>query len=99
MYEGVRAVWDAGWNTFRLRNGKIIKPPKVFAEWLSHANTNMVGLDGVLWLGYGKQHELAQRLSDNFQDEDLWRNITYLVFDIPNSPYGLEERLALLKSL
>ena len=97
MYRGVRALWNATSKTFQLRNGKTIVPPKEFSERMPQASTDQ--LDGVLWLGYGKQHELSQRLSQNTRDDNLWNFVQYLVFDIPSSAQEWEARLAILKSL
>ena len=101
-YSGVRALWDNNTKTFYLRNGKKIQPPTIFADLLlSPTNVNITQLDGILWLGYGKQqqYDLAQKLSENLQDEELWFRLQYLVFDIPNSSARLEERFDLLKTL
>ena len=98
MYSGVRALWDSQQKVFQLRNGMKIQPPAKFAELLSPTNNDNIRLDGVLWLGYGKQDELARRLAKNSQHEDLWRDMQYLVYDIPNH-YDLDERLTMLKSL
>jgi hypothetical protein len=104
-YSGIRALWDNNTKTFHLQNGKIIQPPKVFADLLlsPHENENITQLDGILWLGYGQQqqYDLAQKLSsENLQDEEeLWLKLQYLVFDIPNSSANLNERFDLLKGL
>jgi hypothetical protein len=104
-YSGVRALWDNNTKTFHLQNGKIIQPPKVFADLLlsPHENENITQLDGILWLGYEQQqqYDLTQKLSsENLQDEEeLWLKLQYLVFDIPNSSANLDERFDLLKGL
>ena len=96
-YSGVRAVWDNNTKTFQLRNGKIVEPPKAFADLMSTGSADITQLDGVLWLGYGQQDEVARKLAENPQDEDLWFSLQYFVFDIPNSPADFDERLILLQ--
>ena len=103
-YSGVRALWNNNTKTFHLRNGKIIQPPKVFADLLSSTmtNVNITQLDGILRLGHGQQHEfdLAQKLlSENLQDEEFWFGLQYLVFDIPNSSATFDERFNILKTI
>jgi hypothetical protein len=101
-YNGIRALWNNNTKTFHLRNGKIIQPPKIFADLLlSTENVNITQLDGILCLGYGKQQQfdLAQKLSENLQDEEFWIQLQYLVFDIPNSSANFEERFNLLKTI
>ena len=98
-YSGVRALWDNNTQTFRLRNGKTIQPPKVFAELLSPTIESVTQLDGVLWFGYGQQDDWSQKLADNVQDDDLWLRLQYLVFDIPNSSATTEERFSIINTL
>ena len=84
-YDGVRAIWDG--QQLKTRRGNSIHAPTWFTEKLPNTY-----LDGELWVDYG-QFEfvsgLARQLNGN--DED-WRKVKYMIFDMPKVPESFAER-------
>ena len=84
-YDGVRAIWDG--QQLKTRRGNSIYAPTWFTEKLPNTY-----LDGELWVDYG-QFEfvsgLARQLNGN--DED-WRKVKYMIFDMPQLPESFAER-------
>jgi len=84
-YDGVRAIWDG--TQLKTRRGNLIYVPAWFTEKLPNTY-----LDGELWVDYG-QFEfvsgLARQLNGN--DED-WRKVKYMIFDMPKASGGFTER-------
>lgn len=78
-FDGVRALWDG--KTLRFRSGQTIAAPQWF---LSKLPAQV--LDGELWLGRGRFEELSG-LVRKLQPEDAeWRQIKYLIFELPDAP-------------
>ncbi|MEQ3514923.1 DNA ligase [Pseudoalteromonas sp. BZB3] len=84
-YDGVRAIWDG--TQLKTRRGNLIYAPAWFTETLPNTY-----LDGELWVDYG-QFEfisgLARQLNGN--DED-WRKVKYMIFDMPKVSGVFAER-------
>ena len=84
-YDGVRAIWDG--TQLKTRRGNLIYAPAWFTEKLPNTY-----LDGELWVDYG-QFEfisgLARQLNGN--DED-WRKVKYMIFDMPKVSGVFAER-------
>lgn len=84
--DGVRAYWNG--ETFLSRAGNRYHAPTWFVEGLGDAP-----LDGELWLGRQRFQETVSVVRR--QDEsELWRNVRYVVFDLPASTSPFEGRLA-----
>lgn len=78
-FDGVRAHWDG--KTLRFRSGQTIAAPPWFLSKLPAQ-----ALDGELWLGRGRFEELSGFVR-KLQPEDVeWRQIQYLVFELPDAP-------------
>jgi DNA ligase-1 len=83
-YDGVRAYWDG--KNFRSRLGNIFHAPDWFTEGFPD-----FALDGELWMGRGRFQEtsgIARRKNGG----DLWKGVTYVVFDIPGLTKTVETR-------
>ncbi len=92
-YDGVRALWDG--ENFYSRNGKIFHAPQWFKDTLPQTP-----LDGELWFersvaGFQKGVGIVKRLKGG----EAWRDITYIVFDIPTSTESFEKVQAKLKRM
>ena len=92
-YDGVRALWDG--ETFYSRTGKIFHAPQWYKDTLPKTP-----LDGELWLersvaGFQKGVGIVKRLKGG----EAWRDITYIVFDIPTSTEPFEKVQAKLKRM
>jgi DNA ligase-1 len=87
--DGVRAYWDG--QQFLSRQGNLYHAPAWFLEGLP-----AVPLDGELWLGR-KKFQRAVSIVRRQDKNDLWREISFVVFDAPRLDQGFEARLAFVK--
>ena len=76
------------------RGGNKIEPPQ---WWSSHLPAT--ALDGELWIKRGAFSELNGLLKKSTLDDDHWRRIQFLVFDLPSSVNTFENRYLELASL
>ena len=91
-YDGVRAFWNG--KQLVSRQGNIINTPTWFTAPLTATQ-----LDGELWLDRGKFDQLSGIIRRRSPVDDNWRNIKYMVFDLPDSAQVFDQRLELLKLL
>jgi DNA ligase-1 len=84
--DGVRAFFDG--KQFISRLGNLFHAPDWFLAGLPK-----VPLDGELWLGR-KQFQRAVSIVRRQDKSDLWKELTYVVFDAPALEKGFEARLA-----
>lgn len=90
--DGVRAWWDG--QRLISRGGHPIRAPAWFTLGFP-----AVPLDGELWMGYGafeRMSGLARRLKP---DDEAWRSVRFMVFDLPGQDAPFGERLAALERL
>lgn len=78
-FDGVRAHWDG--KTLRFRSGQTIAAPPWFLSKLPAQP-----LDGELWLGRGRFEELSGFVRKLQPEDAEWRQIQYLVFELPDAP-------------
>lgn len=90
--DGVRALWDG--RTLRFRSGREVAAPAWFVERLPRR-----ALDGELWLGRGRFDELSGLVRRAAPDDALWREIRYMLFELPEAPGGFAGRAAALARL
>jgi DNA ligase-1 len=83
--DGVRAYWDG--RQFLSRQGNLFHAPDWFVADLPN-----VPLDGELWLGR-KKFQRAVSIVKRQDKSDLWKELTYVVFDAPAVEKGFEARL------
>jgi DNA ligase 1 len=91
-YDGVRAYWDGKrlWS----RGGEPLSPPAWFTrDWPS------TPLDGELWAGRGRFEEVSGTVRQQRPDDEAWRRIRFMVFDLPAHPGVFDERLASYQAL
>lgn len=93
-YDGVRGMWDG--IDMKSRNGKIYTIPSFLKKQLGIIG---VALDGEIWFGLDTFDIAsgAARREDN--DDEVWKNMTYMVFDTPDTSLQFEERINLLQGL
>jgi len=75
-FDGVRALWDG--KSLRFRSGLEVSAPRWFIDRLPG-----VSLDGELWLGRGRFEELSGFVRKDDPLDSEWRQITYMVFELP----------------
>jgi DNA ligase 1 len=87
--DGVRAYFDG--KQFLSRQGNAFLAPDWFLAELPR-----VPLDGELWLGR-KKFQRAVSIARRQDKSDLWKELTYVVFDAPTQEAGFEDRQSFLK--
>lgn len=91
-YDGVRAYWDG--RHLLTRAGNTVHAPDWFIrDWPTEP------LDGELWAGRGRFEQVTATVRDLDPDEDAWRNIRFMVFDLPAHGGTFSARLEKLRSL
>lgn len=91
-YDGVRCFWDG--RQLRTRGGHVIAAPTWFtAGWPTSP------MDGELWAGRGRFEQAQSAASRQQPDEAQWRNLRYMVFDLPEHAGTFDERLGALNGL
>lgn len=83
--DGVRAFWDG--KQFLSRQGNLFHAPDWFIAGLPTE-----ALDGELWLGR-KKFQRTVSIVRRQDKSDLWKELTYVVFDAPRIEQGFEKRL------
>jgi DNA ligase 1 len=84
-YDGVRAVWDG--STLRFRSGREVSAPAWFLAALPKTP-----LDGELWMGRGRFDETSAAARRTVPDDAQWKQIRYMIFELPNAPGSFAER-------
>ncbi|MDN8615723.1 DNA ligase [Variovorax ginsengisoli] len=91
-YDGVRGYWDG--KQLWTRGGERIAAPAWFTAALP-----AIPMDGELWAGRGRfAHAVSTARSDKPVDA-AWREMRFMVFDLPASPGDFTTRLAALRKL
>lgn len=88
--DGVRAFWDG--ERLISRRGNPFAAPSWFT-----AGFPAVALDGELWVGRGQFEKTASIVSRHAPHEG-WRQVRYMVFDLPEAPGTFDERLQSLQA-
>jgi DNA ligase len=83
--DGVRAVWDG--STLRFRRGQIIHAPDWFLAALPHEP-----LDGELWMGRRTFERLSGIVRKEHPVDEEWRQVRYMVFELPGAPGDFTQR-------
>ena len=90
-YDGVRGYWDG--QRLRTRGGEPITPPAWFtAGWPDTA------LDGELWAGRGRFAQAQSTVRQASAGDAAWRQVRFMVFDVPAHPGSFDARLPVLQS-
>ncbi len=91
-YDGVRAIWDG--KSLRSRSGNAFNAPAWFIAKLPKQP-----LDGELWLGRGQFEQLSGYVRKTAPLDAEWRQIKYMVFELPDAPGTFAERYQQLKQI
>lgn len=83
--DGVRAYWDG--RQLRFRSGNPVPAPSWFVAALPARP-----LDGELWLGRGRFDELSGIVRRASPDDGEWRQVRYMIFELPDAPGDFTER-------
>jgi DNA ligase-1 len=90
--DGVRALWDG--HTLRFRSGRRIAAPDWFTDALP-----ATPLDGELWLGRGRFDRLSGMVRRSVPVDTEWRELRYMIFDLPGARGRFGERAARVVSV
>ena len=90
--DGVRAFWDG--QALRTRSGKPINVPAWFVE-----SFPAQALDGELWIGRGQFDRLSGAVRQQIPDDAEWRQVRYLVFELPQAPGTFRQRAEELRQV
>lgn len=91
-YDGVRAIWDG--KVLRFRSGRTVSAPAWFI-----AKLPAQALDGELWLARGRFDALSGMVRKSEPQEDEWRQIKYMIFELPDAPGPFAERAQRIKEI
>lgn len=91
-FDGVRAVWDG--TTLRFRSGNTVHAPQWFLDRLPKTP-----LDGELWLARGRFEKLSGIVRKTEPIDDEWRDIRYLIFELPQGEGTFLERATRIEAL
>lgn len=91
-YDGVRAYWNGA--DFISRQGHVFHAPQWFKKPLPET-----ALDGELWLERGKFDVLSGLVRRRSPDAEDWREIKFMVFDLPGSTEIFDRRLLQLRKI
>jgi len=90
--DGVRAVWDG--EQLRFRSGRLIATPAWFTQGFPAR-----ALDGELWIGRGQFERLSGIVRKETPDDAEWRQVRYLLFELPGGEGRFSERVAAMHQL
>jgi DNA ligase-1 len=91
-YDGVRGYWDG--ERLLTRNGHPIRVPAWFTSgWPKRA------MDGELWAGRGRFTAAASAVAAEVPDDAAWREMRFMVFDLPDEPSDFDHRRPLVERL
>ena len=91
-YDGVRGYWDG--HTLRTRGGETVAAPAWFtAGWPA------TPMDGELWAGRGRFAHAQPTTRQQQPNDAAWRQMRFMVFDLPAQGGPFDDRLTALKAL
>ena len=91
-YDGVRGYWTG--TRLLTRGGEAIAAPAWFTAGWPDAP-----LDGELWAGRGRFAHAVSTVRRQTPDDDAWREMRFMVFDLPAHGGSFDERLPALQAL
>lgn len=90
--DGVRAIWDG--KALRFRSGNPVPAPQWFVDALPGQP-----VDGELWLGRGRFDQLSAVVRRQVPDDAEWRQVRYMIFELPEAPGSFGDRIGQIKDL
>jgi DNA ligase-1 len=93
-YDGVRAIWDG--KEMKSRTGKTYTIPTFLSDQLSNVlddEGNPMKLDGELWAGNDTFAFMSGLARKHDNDEKLWQQVNYMIFDTPDTDMKFEDRI------
>jgi len=90
--DGVRAYWNG--KHLLSRSGQIYAAP----AWFTHHFPSQP-LDGELWIGRGQFEKLVSTVRKRHSVDTEWKQVRYMVFDLPTSKLTFNSRIKQLQGL
>ncbi|MCH9784082.1 MAG: DNA ligase [Gammaproteobacteria bacterium] len=91
-FDGVRAYWDG--EDLISRHGNRFDVPAAFTRGFPEQP-----LDGELWMGRGTFSRMVGLINRHDTGPEHWRDVYYMVFDLPRAAGPFDERLQTLRRL
>ena len=91
-YDGVRAIWDG--KVLCFRSGRTVNAPAWFVTKLPAQP-----VDGELWLGRGRFEALSGIVRKTEPQDDEWRQIKYMIFELPGASGTFTERVQRIREI
>lgn len=88
--DGVRARWDG--KKLISRQGNQINAPAWFTKDFPNEE-----LDGELWIARGKFEETCETVLDEIPNDEAWKKVRLMVFDLPKNPQIFSARYEEMK--
>lgn len=85
-YDGLRGFWDG--HRLLTRGGEVVAAPAWFT-----AGWPPVPMDGELWSGRGRFEETLSTVRRQTPNDEAWRRVRFMVFDLPTHPGRFTERI------
>jgi len=90
--DGVRGYWDG--KQLISRQGNVFAAP----QWFT-ADFPEQPLDGELWIARGKFEEVTSIVRTQQGADERWRNVSFMIFDLPSSKATFTDRLTIMEQL
>lgn len=90
--DGIRVIWDG--KRLVTRQGHTIHAP----SWFTKSLDNTL-VEGELWAGRGQFALVQSTVLDQTPNDNAWKQITYMLFDLPQEKGNYPHRYQKLKSL
>ena len=91
-YDGVRGYWDG--HALRTRGGETVTAPAWFT-----AGWPPISMDGELWAGRGRFTHAQSTTRQQQPNDDAWRAMHFMVFDLPRHGGVFDERIPALNAV
>ncbi len=91
-YDGVRGYWDG--HALRTRGGETVTAPAWFT-----AGWPPISMDGELWAGRGRFTHAQSTTRQQQPNDDAWRAMQFMVFDLPRHGGVFDERIPALNAV
>lgn len=91
-YDGMRGYWDGA--RLLTRGGVRVHAPAWFTE-----NWPATPMDGELWAGRGQFSHAVSTVRQQVPDDNAWRHMRFMVFDVPTHGGVFTERMAALNAV
>lgn len=103
-YDGLRGIWTGKELVSRPSKKDGLLKGKIFSyvpKWFINMLPPGISLDGEIWLGRGRFQEVSGlsnlKLGNNLDEK--WKEVKFMVFDIPHSKKPYVERIKELKTI